>query len=189
MWCVVLWSALLSSQLEAIVQALHGWTSTQALSVIEEKRLPLHKRKKSKSQFRCNKSWLDSVTECYALLMYYSAYVESTHGYAIYEYLREDAKTSQEKHFKALITRLRKVRQHHMEELKLLAKYYKQSGRVLPPASPNFASTASSTVSLARIRKMTSTVRPSLNSRHNIALQVLDVEEEHASQSFKDSQV
>ena len=75
-----------------------------------------------------------------------------------------------------------------MKELKLLAKYYKQSGRAWP-VSQHLASTASSVVSLIRIRKMTSRVTPSLSGHHNIALQVLDIEAEHENQRSKDSQV
>lgn len=75
-----------------------------------------------------------------------------------------------------------------MNELKLLAKYYKKTGRAWP-VSQNLASAVSSAVSLIRVRKMTSTVTPSLNSHRNIALQVLDVEAEHEKQRSKDSQV
>ncbi len=86
------------------------------------------------------------------------------------------------------MNKLKNVKKRHTKELKSLAKYYKKSGRPWV-VSRGFTPPASSTTSFARIRKMTASVAPSLNSHQNIALQVLDVEEEHEKQRSTDSQV
>ena len=101
--------------------------------------------------------------------------------------MRKDVKKSCEDHFKELMSQLKKVKQRHIKELKLLAKYHKSSGG---PVFQRFTPRpASSIASLARIRKMTASVTPSLNSHHNIALQVLDIEGDPEKQHSNDSQV
>ena len=109
--------------------------------------------------------------------------------YGYYKHLREDVRDSCEDHFKDLTSKLSKLKKKHTKELKLLAKYYKESGRPWPAVVRSFTPASTSASSFTRIRKMTASVTPSMNNRHNIALQVLDIEAEHEKQRSKDSQV
>jgi hypothetical protein len=144
--------------------------------------------------------------------------IDSAPGYGYYKDLREDFKKSCEDHFKELMNKLKAMKKRHMNELKLLAKYHKRSGRPLFQRSTSASSigsfgrirqmtasvapsvnshhntalqstSASSTGSFGRIRQMTSSVAPSMNSHHNIALQVFDLERDQEKQRSKDSQV
>lgn len=114
--------------------------------------------------------------------------IDSTPSYRYYKHLREDVKDSCKDHFKDLMSKLEKMKKQHMKELRQLAKCYKNAGRPLP-IPKGFTPAASSAASFTRIRKMTASVTPSLNSHCNIALQVLDIEKEHKNRHSKDSQV
>ena len=84
--------------------------------------------------------------------------------------------------------KIQDVKQRHTKELKLLAKYRKESGETWT-VPRRFTPATNSAGSFTRIRKMNASVTPSLSSHCNISLQVLDIEKEHANQRSKDSQV
>ena len=114
--------------------------------------------------------------------------IDSASGYPFYKQLREDLKPMCEDQCKTLIVNLKKLKEKHKKELKLLAKYYKTSGRPWPVVTRPFTQ-ASSTGSFTRIKKMTASVSPAVKSRHNIALEVFDFDAEQEKQFSKDSQV